>query len=70
MASEWIRLTKRDKEFIDINLANVSSIEKDLHGGSEIWFLTGVKEGKVAVTQTMDAIQDLIAEKQKNAHRT
>jgi hypothetical protein len=58
MTSEWIKLTSQDGEDIHVNLANASTIEVHKKG-SRIWFLAGVKDGTIDVSETPEEILEM-----------
>jgi hypothetical protein len=65
MASEWITLTDYGtKKAIDVNVANASTIEKQPEG-TTIWFLAGVMDGKIVISETPEEIRRLIIEVQR-----
>jgi hypothetical protein len=68
MTSEWIKLTSQDGEDIHVNLANASTIEVHKKG-SRIWFLAGVKDGTIDVSETPEEILEKLSDG-KRAHRT
>ena len=68
MTSEWIKLTSQDGEDIHVNLANASTIEVHKKG-SRIWFLSGVKDGTVDVSETPEEILEKLSDG-KRAYRT
>jgi hypothetical protein len=68
MTSEWIKLISQDGEDIHVNLANASTIEVHKKE-SRIWFLAGVKDGTIDVSETPEEILDKLSDG-KRAHRT
>jgi|SRR5450759_1380295 hypothetical protein len=55
-----LKLTSQDGEDIHVNLANASTIEVHKKG-SRIWFLSGVKDGTVDVSETPEEILEKLA---------
>jgi hypothetical protein len=61
MTSEWIKLTSQDWEDIHVNLANASTIEVHKKG-SRIWFLAGVKDGSIDVSDSPEEILEKLSD--------